>query len=41
MNSKKIFFELIKSEKNQRLVSNMLSSKVMGDKFEKVFNGFK
>ena len=25
-------------EKNQRLVSNMLSSKVMGDKFEKVFN---
>ena len=28
-------------EKNQRLVSNMLSSKVMGDKFEKVFNGFK
>ena len=28
-------------ERNRRLVSNMLSSKVMGDKFEKVFNGLK
>ena len=34
-------YDYTDGDKNRRLVQNMLSSKNMGDKFEKVFNGLK